>query len=78
MRVSVVIFALFFVMSGLDQAKGYRSDIEPRLPMIEPPLETTAQISQVSVQSASPAIVTLSLPTYIYSGDPSLTRRDDI
>ena len=65
----MVIFALFFVMSGLDQAKGYHSDIEPRLPVIEPPLETTAQISQVSVQSASPAIVTLSLPTYIYSGE---------
>ena len=64
-----MIFVLFFVMSGLDQSKGHQSDIEPRLPMVEPPLETTTQISEVSVQSAGPAIVTLSLPTYIYSGE---------
>ena len=65
----MVIFALFFVMSGLDQAKGYHSDIELRLPMIEPSLEATTLISGVSVQSASPAIVTVSLPTNIYSGE---------
>lgn len=64
-----MIFVLLFVILGLDQAKGYHSNVEPQVPIVEPSLGVVTKVPEISVQSSSPTIKSLSLPRYVQSGE---------